>query len=84
MMTGCLLHFLVTNTLLVAGNVNGGGYNAYQTRGGYPSPPRSDMIRPGTETAGYATVPTPPAGGDPTQNYAGPTSWNGTYSTDAA
>ena len=44
--------FTNANTLLVAGNVNGGGYNAYQTRGGYPSPPRSDMIRPGTETAG--------------------------------
>ncbi len=45
--------FTNADTLLVAGNVNGGGYNSYQTRRGYPPPPpqRSDMIRPGTETA---------------------------------
>ena len=36
--------FTQANTLLVAGNVNGGGYNAY-------SPVRRDMISPGTETA---------------------------------
>ena len=44
--------FTNADTLLVAGNVNGGG-GGYQSRRGYPSPPpgRSDMIRPGTETA---------------------------------
>ncbi len=40
--TGTTFH--AANTLLVAGNVNG-GYN-----GGY-SPPRRDFVRPGTETA---------------------------------
>ena len=38
----------------------------------------------GFDATGYATVPTPPAGGDPTQNYAGPTSWDGTPATYAA
>jgi len=41
--------FTNADTLLVAGNVNGGG--GYQTRGTYSSAQRSDLIRPGTETA---------------------------------
>lgn len=36
--------FNQANTLLVAGNVGGGSYNSY-------SPPRRDLVRPGTETA---------------------------------
>lgn len=38
--------FNQANTLLVAGNVGGGGYNAYA-----PPPPRGGLVRPGTETA---------------------------------
>jgi len=38
--------FNQANTLLVAGNVGGGGYTSYA-----PQPPRGGLVRPGTETA---------------------------------